>query len=250
MQSQPKEALDTALENLSKSILDIKKALTTLLVKLDTEPDIIQWPSLLDSFALLSSHLSVLNNIYFKNHGSNLENVVLRPLNLSKDRDEQLENLTERRVQSFSNEVVPNYLRTKPEPVTEEKEKSKQREAAGANLDLVQSQVASFNRAIDNFSNTLQNAKDSLEREDVLSNRRDSTYSNPADTSALIQAVAVGKGLKLARAQGASPGMTSPPVIPQQVVRPAEQHAAMGKAPSSIRTSIKSASNTNPYQHK
>lgn len=67
---------------------------------------------------------------------------------------------------------------------------------------------------------------------DVLSNRRDSTYSNPADTTALIQAVAVGKGLKLARAQGASPGMTSPPVIPQQVVRPAEQHGESSSFPS------------------
>ncbi|XP_071849981.1 mediator of RNA polymerase II transcription subunit 8-like [Apostichopus japonicus] len=249
MQPQPKEALDTALENLSKRILDIKKALTTLLFKLETEPDTIQWPSLLDSFALLSGHLNVLTNIYFKNQGSNLENVVLRPLNLSKDPDEQLDNLTERRVQSFSNEVVPNYLRTKPEPATEEKERGKQRDAGQVSQELATSQVSSFNRCIDNLSNLLQTAKESWERDDMLSNRRDASYSNPSDTSFLIQAVTNGKGLKSIRPPGSSPVMSA--TVPQQIARPVDQHAPMGKAPSSIRTNIKAGSSSNPYQqHK
>lgn len=250
MQSQSKEGLDAALENLSKRILDIKKALSTLLYKLDTEPDTIQWPSLLDSFALLSGHLNVLTNIYFKNHGSTLENVVLRPLNLSKDPDEQLDNLTEHRVQSFSNEVVPNYLRTKPEPATEEKERNKQKDVGQVSQELALSQVSSFNRCIDNISNLLQTSKENWEREDLLSNRRDASYSNPSDTSVLIQAVTNGKGLKLVRPPGSSPVMTTPATVPQQVARPADQHAPMGKATSSIRTNIKAGSSSNPYQHK
>jgi hypothetical protein len=37
------------------------------------------------------------------------------------DRDAELEKLTEGRVQCFNHEVVPDYLRTKPEPEVEDK---------------------------------------------------------------------------------------------------------------------------------
>lgn len=47
-----------------------------------------------------------------------------------------LQNLTEHRVQSFSNEVVPNYLRTKPEPATEEKERNKQKDVGQVSQEL------------------------------------------------------------------------------------------------------------------
>jgi mediator of RNA polymerase II transcription subunit 8 len=48
-----------------------------------------------------------------------LRNLTVLPLLLSPDRDEELVRLTEGRVSTFSHDLVPDYLRTKPEPDVE-----------------------------------------------------------------------------------------------------------------------------------
>ena len=48
--------------------------------------------------------------------GSNLRRYTTLPLSLSADRDDELARLTDQRVGTFSHDLVPHYLRTKPEP--------------------------------------------------------------------------------------------------------------------------------------
>ena len=48
--------------------------------------------------------------------GSNLRRYTTLPLSLSADRDDELARVTEQRVGTFSHDLVPHYLRTKPEP--------------------------------------------------------------------------------------------------------------------------------------
>ena len=48
--------------------------------------------------------------------GSNLRRYTTLPLSLSADRDDDLVRVTEHRVGTFSHDLVPHYLRTKPEP--------------------------------------------------------------------------------------------------------------------------------------
>ena len=50
-----------------------------------------------------------------------LRNLTVLPLLLSPERDESLAQLTENRLQIFSHDIVPDYLRTKLEPVCENK---------------------------------------------------------------------------------------------------------------------------------
>lgn len=50
-----------------------------------------------------------------------LRNLTVLPLLLSQDRDETVFQLTEGRIPVFSHDLVPDYLRTKLEPVTEER---------------------------------------------------------------------------------------------------------------------------------
>lgn len=50
-----------------------------------------------------------------------LRNLTVLPLLLSQDRDETIFHLTEGRIPVFSHDLVPDYLRTKLEPVTEER---------------------------------------------------------------------------------------------------------------------------------
>ncbi len=50
-----------------------------------------------------------------------LKSYVCLPLALAPDRDEDLLRLTDGRVAAFSHDLVPDYLRTKPDPEVESK---------------------------------------------------------------------------------------------------------------------------------
>jgi len=68
-----------------------------------------------------------------------LRNLTVLPLLLSPDRDEELLRLTEGRVSTFSHDLVPDYLRTKPEPDVERQ--MIQMEHKAANLAYESAQV-------------------------------------------------------------------------------------------------------------
>lgn len=53
--------------------------------------------------------------------GPPLRNLTVLPLLLSPERDEALWQLTEGRISVFSHDMVPDYLRTKPEPTAEQR---------------------------------------------------------------------------------------------------------------------------------
>lgn len=53
--------------------------------------------------------------------GTPLRNLTVLPLLLSPERDEALLRLTEGRISVFSHDMVPDYLRTKPEPTAEQR---------------------------------------------------------------------------------------------------------------------------------
>lgn len=78
--------------------------------------------------------------------------------------------------------------------------------------------------------------------------------SSMTDTQALVAAVGMGKGLKgpLPGAAGpGAPGMMVPPAIRPSGTLPATSTAGgaqMTKAPSAIKTNIKSANQIHPYQ--
>lgn len=68
-----------------------------------------------------------------------LRNLTVLPLLLSPERDEELLRLTENRVPAFTHDLVPDYLRTKPEPEVEQK--MIQLEVKAANLTYEAAQV-------------------------------------------------------------------------------------------------------------
>lgn len=60
------------------------------------------------------------------------------PLLLCPDRDEQLVRLTEGRVPLFSHDLVPDYLRTKPEPEVEHKMMQLEHKATNLSFETIQ----------------------------------------------------------------------------------------------------------------
>lgn len=130
-------------------------------------------PSVLDNFALLSGQLNTINKLLKNEKTPSFRNQVIIPLLLSPDRDEDLavsikshgpkfplhcslffffsfsnlsdfsvhgtlQKLTELRVPVFSHEIVPDYLRTKPDPEVEEQEKQLSVEAARIGPEVAQ----------------------------------------------------------------------------------------------------------------
>ncbi|XP_075037805.1 mediator of RNA polymerase II transcription subunit 8 [Mixophyes fleayi] len=267
MQREEKQ-LETSLETLIVQISDIKNSLAGFIYKLENEYERLTWPSVLDNFALLSGQLNTLNKVLKNEKTPLLKNQVIIPLLLTPDRDEEIMRLTEGRVPVFSHEVVPDHLRTKPDPEVEEQEKQLSTEAARITPEAAQKQVQSMNKMCSNLLEKLiKEDRDS----DVASLRQNKQTYNPADTNALVAAVAFGKGLSNRRppgpggpmgpgqagaggmlqgATGMQQGPMSLPQNQQQQHMPGAQMAQAGqpgKMPSNIKTNIKSAS-MHPYQ--
>lgn len=75
------------------------------------------------SFNHVSNHfqLTGLSKILAHELGPPLRNLTVLPLQLSQERDETIFHLTEGRIPVFAHDLVPDYLRTKPEPVAEQR---------------------------------------------------------------------------------------------------------------------------------
>uniref|UniRef100_A0A8C5PY11 Mediator of RNA polymerase II transcription subunit 8 n=1 Tax=Leptobrachium leishanense TaxID=445787 RepID=A0A8C5PY11_9ANUR len=255
--------LEACLDALIVQVSNIKNSLVNFIYKLENEYERLTWPSVLDNFALISGQLNTLNKVLKNDKTPLLKNQVIIPLLLSPDRDEAIMRLTEGRVPVFSHEVVPDHLRTKPDPDVEEIEKQLSAEAARLTPEAAQKQVQCLNKMC---SNLLEKIIKEERESEISSLRQNKQTYNPADTNALVAAVAFGKGLSNRRPPGPLPtgqaaggmlqgsaGMAPVPMSLQPNQPPHMAGVSMaqtgqpGKIPSTIKTNIKSAS-MHPYQ--
>ncbi|XP_032286986.1 mediator of RNA polymerase II transcription subunit 8 isoform X2 [Phoca vitulina] len=254
--------LEASLDALLSQVADLKNSLGSFIYKLENEYD------RLTCFALLSGQLNTLNKVLKHEKTPLFRNQVIIPLVLSPDRDEDLMRQTEGRVPVFSHEVVPDHLRTKPDPEVEEQEKQLTTDAARVGADAAQKQIQSLNKMCSNLLEKISKEERESESGGLRPNKQ--TF-NPADTNALVAAVAFGKGLSNWRPSGSSgPGQPGQPGAGtilagasglqqvQMAGAPSQQQPLLsgvqmaqtgqtGKMPSGIKTNIKSAS-MHPYQ--
>ncbi|KAL1437757.1 hypothetical protein MTO96_048618 [Rhipicephalus appendiculatus] len=229
------KALDVALDAMISRTQDLKNSIAGFIIKLETEYETLQWPSVLNSFALLSGQLNTLMKVLRNEKTPPLRNRILLPLFLNPERDEELAKLTENRIQCFNHEVVPDYLRTKPDPEIEAAELQINTKASQMSMDAAQKQIASLNKIV----NTIETLLKTTRQRSALAQT-----SSLADTNALIGALSTGKGL---RPSLGSPKSQSPlPTAQSRGAKAFSMHPA-GKMPSSIKTNIKSAGASHPY---
>ncbi|XP_016123627.1 mediator of RNA polymerase II transcription subunit 8 [Sinocyclocheilus grahami] len=138
MQQREEKQLEASLESLHARVAHLKGSLQSFILKLENEHDRLTWPSVLDNFALLSGQLNTINKVLKNEKTPSYRSQVIIPLLLSPDRDEELVKLTEQRVPVFSHEIVPDHLRTKPDPEVEEQEKHLSAEAARIGTEVAQ----------------------------------------------------------------------------------------------------------------
>lgn len=200
-------------------------------------------PSLLDNFALLSGQLNSLWRVLKSDKVPALKNQLLLPLVLSPEPDENLGKLTEGRVLMFNHEVAPNYLRTKPQPEVEEKTQQLVNKSQQITQDLAQKHLNNLNKVTSNLLDIINSTREEWENDSSHKSNQPQT-SSIADTNSLVAAALFGKGLKQNRGRMPESPQAGMPQQQQQKL----QNPTMTKAPSAIRTQIKSATSGLSYQ--
>ncbi|XP_041359568.1 mediator of RNA polymerase II transcription subunit 8-like [Gigantopelta aegis] len=243
MQNKEEKHLELSLEAVIKQVQDLKNSVTAFLFKLEEEYHQLNWPSVLDNFALLSGQLNVLGKLLKSDKIPALRNYALFPVLLSPDRDPELEKLTEGRVSVFNHEVAPDYLRTKPDADAEVVVNEMSSKVASISSDAAMKQLVSLNKVTSNILDLLNSAREQWDK-DASQRTAQPQTSSLTDTHMLIAALQFGKGLRLRR-----------PDTPQQqqqhavnVQQHQKQGGSVGKAQSAVRTNIKAAVSSSPYQ--
>lgn len=174
-----------------------------------------------------------------------IRNLTVLPLHLSPDVDNHLAQITEGRVPIFAAEIVPDYLRTKPDPSAETRMNLHEAKANAITNEAAAKQVAQYNKIVSHVYDLISKSRDEWEMEMMHRNVRSETC-NQNDTQTLVKAIALGIGLKT----GSPAMMMQQPGargVPMSNVSPMPQQMQMGKMPSSIKTNIKSAQ-LHPYR--
>ncbi|XP_065168746.1 mediator of RNA polymerase II transcription subunit 8 [Atheta coriaria] len=248
MQAREEKQLEAALDTIIQRVNDLKSSTAAMIYKVENEYETLNWPTFLDNYALLSGHLTSLSKILSHDKCPLLRNLTVLPLMLSPERDEALAQMTEGRVCTFAHDLVPDYLRTKLEPMAESKMLQLEHKAATLAFDNSQKQITAYQKVVSHVWDIVSKAREEWE---VEASARGGAQQNSsmADTNLLVAAVGMGKGLKM-MGNPPQPGvMVAPPGRPGSGPGPAMSPAGqpMNKAPSGIKTNIKSAVQVHPY---
>jgi len=249
------KAMDAATETMLNKVNETRQTLLGLITKLETDP-LLNWHSFLDSQALISGQLNSLMKSVKSERVPSLKKYTALPLLLSADRDEDLVRMTENRVASFNHDLVPHYLRTKPEPQVENKYTGYEARANAAK-DTLSKQCAVMEKVTKSMLQVITRESDDILMKAQTRGDVEKTHSVD-DTMHLIQAVTHGKSLKQhqpgqgpAGVQGGGPqhpgGNRGGPGGPNQGNAPSTSGP---KAPSTIKTNIKAATQVHPYHRQ
>nr|SVE75522.1 EOG090X0JK2 [Daphnia dolichocephala] len=235
MQREEKQ-LEAALEALLQRINDLKTSIRTLLFRLENEYASLNWPSFLDSYAVISGQMNTLLKVMKNDKTPLLRNLIVLPLVLSPDPDEELKQATEGRVVAFSHDITPDMLRTKPDPDVEQRQNQFEQRASQVPPETAQKQINALNKVVSHVLDQITHSREDWENEATVRAAAAQTCLT-ADTHALIAAVGLGKNLKtlpIAAPTQPGPGRAQPGPAP-------------GKTTSTIKTTIKAASQVHPY---
>lgn len=173
---------------------------------------------------------------------------------LSPEKDDILWRLTEGRISVFSHDLVPDYLRTKPDPIAEAKLVQYEQKANNLTTEAALKNATQYQKVVSHVFDMVTKAREEWEVESQQRSGVQQT-SSLADTQALVSAISSGKGFKMPSGHPVGMGGQGPPPGPQGMMppRPGVPQPPIGnqqmvKAPSTIKTNIKCANQIHPYR--
>ena len=230
--------MEAATEALGGRLTELKSSLGQLIFKLETDPT-LNWHSFLDSYALISGQMNSLLRTMKHEKTPSLKRYITLPLLLSPDRDEELLKITEHRVQTFSHDLIPDYLRTRADPDIESRHAGLEQRAAGVAADQQQKQLTVMDKITRDTLKIIARDREEMDAKSANKAEQEKTHSME-DTSALLKAINYGTGLKTA--------VPGPPLVSRHSPAPTMTPQQPTKAPSTIKTNIKAANQVHPYQ--
>jgi len=249
--------LDSSMENLSQRLTDLRGSISQMIAKVENDPH-LNWPSFLNSLALISGQMnSLMKNIKSEATSKNppllYRRYITLPLFLSPDRDEELVKLTEGRVTTFSHDVVPHLLRTKPDPEIETRYASHENRTNSLGSETISKQLTVMEKITTEKLKLINRERDDM---DLKANARSEMEKTSSidDTMSLVAAVAHGKGLRGIPMQTMPPGMHGGPshgppgMMLNRPQMPGQAPTMPGKVQSTIKTNIKAGAQVHPYQ--
>jgi mediator of RNA polymerase II transcription subunit 8 len=228
--------LEAASEALGGRVADVKSSLGQLILRLEKDPT-LNWHSFLDSYALVSGQMNSLLKTMRGEKTPSLRKYITLPLLLSPDRDEELLKITDHRVTTFSHDLIPDYLRTRPDPELEARHLTHEARASSTTQDQQGKQLTVMDKVTRDTLKLITREREEMEAKSAGRAEQERTHSLE-DTAALLAAINHGKGLKAA--QPSAPSRQSPAAGPSM--------QQQNKAPAAIKTNIKAASQVHPYQ--
>lgn len=205
---------EITIDRLLEYTKNIKVSLLYFIARIEQDSESIDWPQVLDSFTTICGQINTLMRFTRENRSQFIENRVVLPLLLSPDRDEELAKLTEGRVQLVNHEMVPDYLRTKPDPEIEEFEKNLQIKASTITPDAAVKQINAMNKLVDNTINTIRANSARADSEMSRQSVKPSFHNN--DTNELIMAISNGKSLRMSHRMTNQLGPTNESMLGQK----------------------------------
>lgn len=220
--------LQSSVDILIQRVAELRNKIEGLILRLEREPpESLNWPSFLDNFAIISSQINTLTRFIKNEKTIQLKSYELLPLLLNPNVDESLRKLTNGRVHTFNHELVPDYLRTKPEPEVEERGNNLTSKAMSLSSDIVNKQTVSLNNAVNKIAEMIENDRERFEAD--INQRTQTVLSyKQKDTEELVGTILYGRGIA--------------------VTRPAPQPASV--PPSNIQQQIPNVSNSHIYQQR
>ena len=234
--------LEAATDALSGRLSEIKSSANQLIMKLETDHT-LNWPSFLDNYALISGQMNSLLRTMKHEKTPALRKYITLPLLLSPDRDEELLKITEHRVHTFSHDLIPDYLRTRPDPDLEAKHQGYENRAAGVLGDQQTKQLTVMEKINKDTLRLIDKYREDMDAKSAVKNDMEKTFSQD-DTNALLAAINHGKGLKSA-VPGPGPMVNrNSPVPGPGVSMQGPGQPPVNKAPSTIKTLARRATET------
>eukprot|EP00731_Ephydatia_muelleri_P018049 Em0011g89a len=151
----------TAVTAILTKVQGAKSTLSSFIGKMEIEQ--LTWPSVLESFAALSGQMSTVMKQLANEKTPPLHNRLFLPLQVSSDRDAELEKTTEGRVPILHHEIVPHYLRTKLDLDLEAKLREQADDGNARESAAMTKEISRFNEILIAALERVKEAKDEQE---------------------------------------------------------------------------------------